>query len=391
MRILAIGLGGAGSRIIDKLLEHDRMSAIHCVEGLAADSDADELASLEMVPADRRLFFSPLDPSQPDDIAAHLPKEEILSHLQAMDDGDIDALVLCCGLGGTHASVAPDLVSFLKKSLVEPVFGLCTLPRGSEGDLCLARALDQLDMLLATLDGIIVFDNEAWKEKVPAITEPETALDADAIAGKLLEKLRPDIPRKPVDPFHEAMDTLIARRLSLLLRAGECSMREPDNLPEVVLDAGEILNTIQGMGLLTIGYAREELPPARPLDHILRFGPHTRSVRECHVKASRVVDLAKRAVFQEISADTDLSQVKKALVLIAGPSHEMSMKGFMTVRRWLDRSIQGLELRSGDYPVKETRYLGVLVILAGMETLPRIGELRRTRERLQEENGTKKV
>jgi len=79
----------------------------------------------------------------------------------------------------------------------------------------------------------------------------------------------------------------------LLLRAGEYSLRGPDDTPEVVLDAGEILNTIQGMGLVTVGYAREEMPPARPLDHVLRSSPHTRSVDEHHIKASRIVELAK--------------------------------------------------------------------------------------------------
>jgi len=179
--------------------------------------------------------------------------------------------------------------------------------------------------------------------------------------------------------------------MTLLLRAGECSLRERGDMPEVVLDAGEILNTIQGMGLVTVGYAREELPQARPLDHVLRSGLHTRPVQEHHVKASRIVELAKRAVYQEISADTDLARVQKALVLIAGPSREMSMKGFMTVRRWLDRSIEGLELRAGDYPVKKTRYLGILVIFAGMDTLPCIEELRRAKERSLESDGAPPV
>lgn len=391
MRVLTIGLGGAGSHITDKLLEHDRMGEAHCVEGIAVDSDADELASLAMVDANHRLFFSQLDPVHSDDIAAHLPKEEILTHLQGMDDGDIDALFLCCGLGGTLASVAPDLVSLLKISLVEPVFGICTLPRKSEGDACLARAADQLNSLLGVLDGVIVFDNEAWREKISAAVVPGPAKDADTIAGGLLEKIRPEIPKKPVDPFHESMDTLIARRMTLLLRAGEFSPRDTGDLPEVVLDAGEILNTIQGMGLVTVGYAREELPPARPLDHLLRSGLHTRPIQEHHVKASRIVELAKRAVYQEISADTDLARVQKALVLIVGPSREMSMKGFMTVRRWLDRSIQGLELRAGDYPVKKTRYVGILVIFAGMDTLPCIEELRRAKERSLERDGAAPV
>jgi len=388
MRILTIGLGGAGTRILDGLLDYDRMSGARCVAGVAVDSDAEGLASLALVPGDCQLFFSSLDPNHPGDIIAHVPREEILSHLQGMDDGDIDALFVCCGLGGTMAGAAPDLVEFLKKSMVEPVFGLCTLPGRDEGDSCLARAADQLEALLAVLEGVIIFDNGAWKDRISSIPEPVPGKDMEDLTGILIGKIRPDIRRERGDPFHEKMNALIAKRVTLLLRAGEHSLREPEDLPEVVLDAGEILNTIQGMGLVTIGYAREELPPARPLDHILRFGPHTRSLRECHVKASRVVELARKAVFDEISAATDLAQVQKALVLIAGPTHEMSMKGYMTVRRWLDRSIRGLEIRSGDYPVKDTRYLGILVILAGMDTLPAVEELYRARESCKGSTGS---
>ncbi len=36
-----------------------------------------------------------------------------------------------------------------------------------------------------------------------------------------------------------------------------------------------------------------------------------------------------------------MTSAHKALILIAGPSHELSLKGYMTVRKWIDRSIAG--------------------------------------------------
>jgi hypothetical protein len=51
------------------------------------------------------------------------------------------------------------------------------------------------------------------------------------------------------------------------------------------------------------------------------------------------------------------------------------MKGFQIVRKWIDRSIKGLEMRAGDYPVKSTRYVGVIIVLAGLENVPRVKEL----------------
>ncbi|MDO9326920.1 MAG: hypothetical protein Q7T80_18375, partial [Methanoregula sp.] len=60
--------------------------------------------------------------------------------------------------------------------------------------------------------------------------------------------------------------------------------------------------------------------------------------------------------------------------------HELSMKGFMTVRKWIDRSIAGLETRSGDYPIVNTQNVAIIVMLSGLENIPRIDEIRGIRE-----------
>jgi hypothetical protein len=51
----------------------------------------------------------------------------------------------------------------------------------------------------------------------------------------------------------------------------------------------------------------------------------------------------------------------------------------MTVRKWIDRSIAGLETRSGDYPVTSTRFVAIIIMLTGLENIPRIGELKEIR------------
>ena len=55
------------------------------------------------------------------------------------------------------------------------------------------------------------------------------------------------------------------------------------------------------------------------------------------------------------------------------------MKGFMTVRKWIDRSIAGLETRSGDYPIVNTKNVAIIVMLSGLENIPRITELKEIR------------
>ncbi len=383
MRILTVGLGGAGCRITDQLHAHDLKNPYHCINGIAVDNDAELLNSLQVVPPDQRIFFQPLDISHHGDLASHLPSDEILTKLQSMDDGDIDALFLCMGLGGTLGGTASQLAVHLKKSVSEPIFGLCTLPCRREGDERASIAADQLDGLLAVLDGVILFDNESWRGKEALMKFDEYPLRPGDFAGLIQRRAVPPPPVSATDRFFSGMNELIARRITLLFRAGEYSEKEPLDLPQVVLDAGEILNTIEGMGLITIGYARDEVAEQGSLEFISRLRPGKPAVDDQHLKASRVVTLAKRAVFDEMSAPAELENARKALILITGPSHEMSMKGFMTVRKWIDRTIAGLEMRSGDYPVKGSRFLGIFIILAGMETLPRVEEIRAIRNRVR--------
>ena len=59
------------------------------------------------------------------------------------------------------------------------------------------------------------------------------------------------------------------------------------------------------------------------------------------------------------------------------------MKGIMTVRKWIDRSIAGMEMRSGDYPVTNSEYVAIIVVLSGLENIPRITEIREIREQYQ--------
>ncbi|MDD1716217.1 MAG: hypothetical protein LUQ01_04395 [Methanolinea sp.] len=387
MRVLIVGLGGAGCRILEHLYSHDSRGGVRCIAGVAVDRSADALNSLELIPPGQRIFSQPFDPDRSDDLLAHIPVEEIIARLQALDDGDIDAVLIAAGLGGTMAETAPEIVASIRNAMVEPVFGLFTLPCRSEEPGRSVRAADQLDSLIPLLDGIILYDNETWRNKVVGLAVPTLSGPSRKNLASFISRTRtgqsPEVQMKLSFKLNE----VIASTISLALRAGEYDEKGTGSYPEVVLDAGEILNTIQGMGFITLGYARELVEePSRDL--LSRLRPGTLPVEESHKKASRVVRLAKSAIYEEISTPGNLEDAKKALLLIAGPSREMSMRGYMAVRKWIDRSIQGLEVRAGDFPDTDTRYLSILVILAGAETLPRVEELRALRQQLRAGQGT---
>ncbi|MCC7567344.1 MAG: hypothetical protein KO173_04025 [Methanoregulaceae archaeon] len=388
MRVLIVGLGGGGCRLLDTLYAHDRrFGSINCLSGIAVDGDADTLNGLANVPNEQRIYYMPLYPGNQDESPSHPPVEEIVAKLESLDSGDIDAIIICSALGGDIPDIVPELVPAIKRSMVEPVFGLYILPCARDGAPRAAKAYEQVVAHKPLLEGIILFDNETWLHRIQEqLDAPEEAPDYLHILTSDYKQLLSRKQPEPVDRRKKAyniINDLIARRIGLILRAGEFNERGSMEIAEVVLDAGEVLNTIRGMGFITIGYAMTPIEKSQ-FDLINRLAPGTPSVEEDHKKASRVVDIAKRAIYEENSTPCDLGTAAKALILIAGPSHEMSMKGFMTVRRWIDKSIRGLEVRSGDYPVHSSGYLAIIIILAGVEEIPRLDELKAYFEQSQE-------
>ena len=382
MRVLAIGLGGAGSRIVDNLYDHDRRSKVCCMSAVAIDIDPNSLVQLRHLPESARIFFPPIDALDPDDITNIIDIEEVMTRIQGMDTMEIDAILLCCGLGGNIIDIAPFIIEELRKSYVEPIFALAVLPCLDEGKRISAKAADDLDLIQEITDAVILFDNETWSQKIRA---------AAATAEKEENGLAGQIRRSPLSgalnprDHYGMLNERIARQIGLLLRAGEFNEFGLE-VAEIVLDAGEVLNTLKGMGFVAVGYAAERLPGGW-LDFFHRRRSLKYFIEGSHEKAARIVSLAKKAVYEEVSVPCDLTSADKALVLIAGPSAELSMKGFQTVRKWIDRSIAGLEMRSGDYPVKNTSFVGIIIVLSGLSNVPRVEEIReiRTEYRLERE------
>ena len=379
MRILAIGLGGAGSRIVNSLYSVDRRSSnVACVQAFAVDVDEITLSQLKGLPENSKIYFPALDPGPTDTRGdstqtATIDIGEVISRVQNVEHGETDAIFICCGLGGSMVDVAPHIIAALRNSVVEPIFGLVTLPCLAEGERKSAKAADDIDMLSSLLDGIILFDNETWFKKIRS--QKSTLAKKEKSFAEKMGFVKEQPALSPTLATYLLLNDAIVKRISLILRAGEFKADGGLELAEVVLDSGEVLNTMKGMGFITIGYAVEQLPH-NPLGFLSWLRPAASSTEEHNKRASRLVELAKQAIYHEISTPCDMTSAHKALILIAGPSHELSLKGFMTVRKWIDRSIAGLETRSGDYPVVNTQNVAIIIMLSGLENIPRIDEIR---------------
>jgi cell division GTPase FtsZ len=378
MRILAIGLGGAGTRIVDLLYSHDTKSRVGCVSAIAIDMDGNSLRQLSNIPDNARMHFPALDPEIHFDVNSTINVEELMTRIQNMDNFEIDSIMIFAGLGGSVIDAIPQLTEELRKSYIEPIFGVCILPIRNEGIRRSSKAADDLERVKSVLDAVVLFDNETWHERLKAEYD-QYSVAKDTSISSYRSKIFPDNPRD----VYAILNEKIARQIGLLLRAGEFSETGVE-AADIVLDAGEVLNTLKGNGLVAIGYATESLHNSFK-DRFNQWRSDTYFSETSHKRATRIVTLAKRAVYEEISVPCDLTSADKALVLIAGPSQELSMKGFQTVRKWIDRSISGLEMRSGDYPVMNTRFVGIIIALSGITNIPRITELNEIRREFEYE------
>ncbi len=368
MRLLILGLGTAGSRIADAIAEPaGRSTRSPPVHAIAVDNDPVILENLKNIDRERKIYFPRDSISTPELLTTTFTIDEVKARLRSNDAGGHDAVLLCAGLGGGLIDLVPHLVEIIRETMFEPVFALVTLPSEEEGQERLKRAATNMRQIRAILDGVIVFDNQLWLDKVRE--QMETAVQQTG-PGVTERFWIPGTPEKTsVEPY-DLINHQIATRIQLLIQAGEVQ----DTPPQMVLDTREILNTITGAGLITIGYADE---PLEEHSKIGFFRQKQESIVYRQERAGRIVKLAEKAVFRDISAYCDLSSARKALILLVGPEEELSMKGFMAVRKWIDDSINGYELRSGDSPVsaRHGSYVAVLILLSGLSEIPRISEL----------------
>ncbi|RQD80424.1 MAG: cell division protein, partial [Methanocalculus sp. MSAO_Arc2] len=260
---------------------------------------------------------------------------------------DVDAFVVIAGLGGgTGSGGTPVLCRHLKRIYREPVYALGMLPAPEEGRLYSYNAARSLATLVNEADNTFIFDNSAWKN------EGESVKSA-----------------------YERLNEELVRRFSVLFRAGEVGKL---GVGEMVIDSSEIINTLRGGGISTIGYAISDVVTKTQKKKGIfatlkkRMEPETTLTGED--KSAKIIGLVRRAMLGRLTLPCDYTTAERALVLIAGPPEEMDRKGVEKSKSWVEENISGVEVRGGDYPL-ESMYIAAVVVLATIGHAPRISEL----------------
>lgn len=358
MRVFFIGFGQAGGKVVDMFIEQDRRLQTQNFRGIAVNTARTDLIGLEHIEMKDRLLIGQTvvkghGVGTDNVTGARVTADEIDSIINAIDTRgthDVDAFVIVAGLGGgTGSGGSPVLARHLKRIYREPVYVIGILPAPEEGRLYSYNAARSLSTLVSEADNTIIFDNGAWKN------EGESVKDA-----------------------YSRLNDEIVRRFGVLFRAGEVSK---GGVGEMVVDSSEVINTLRGGGISTVGYAISEKVSPRMkqsqgfLSGLLRKREKSEEVlltRED--RSAKIIALVRRAMLGRLTLPCDYSTAERALVLIAGPPDEMDRKGVDKSKSWVEENIAGVEVRGGDYPV-DSEYVAAVVVLATIGNAQRITEL----------------
>ena len=355
MDVVAVGVGGAGGRIVDELHRDDAQRPVsYLAASRVFDTDTASLGALDRVPGDARhpfgtLAFDGAGADDDADAARDAMAEQVTELRRELDDlvtTGVTGIVLAAGLGGgTGAGATPVLAEELARVYERPVYCISVLPT-SDSEQASENAARGLEALDGVVDCQLAFDNEAWVG------------DDESIGDRI-----------PV------LNRELAARLGTLFVAGEVDAASP--VGESVLDETDVAATLDAGGLATVGYASAPVSKFRDVEDSL-VGCLKGKLLEEATDAERreaVTSTLRWAVRGQLTMDCDPADSATALVLFSGPPDWLHRGAVADGRDWVGGLSENAELRSGDAPITGSSELSVLVVFTGLERAPRIEEL----------------
>ena len=354
MKLALIGVGQAGGKVVDEFLAYDAETGADIVRGaIAVNTAKADLDGIDRLPTDRRILIGQSrvkghGVGADNELGAEVAEEDIDEIQGALDSvpvHEIDAFLVVAGLGGgTGSGGAPVIAKNLKRIYTEPVYGLGILPGRDEGGIYTLNAARSLKTFVDEVDNLILFDNDAWRSSGESVGE-----GFDAINRELVQ------------------------RFGVLFSAGEIT--EGSDVAESVVDSSEIINTLKGGGISSLGYADVEVDEPKRSGLLSRLRDDSTDGIDSTEATNRVTSLVRKATLGRLTLPCEVSGTERALLVVAGPPAYLNRKGIEHGRKWLEEQTGSMEVRGGDYPRRGEGTVAALVLLGGVTNVPRVKEL----------------
>ena len=353
MKLATIGVGNAGSKLIDQMIEFEFETGRNlCRHALVINTARTDLAKPQHIDEDRRVLIGDTHRKARGhgvggdaEIGAEVAKTDIDEIRRVFDDVEIhevDAVLVAAGLGGgTGSGAAPVVIDELQKMYDEPIYGLGVLPGTYEGGRPALNAARSLQSFVNKVDNFIAFDNDAWRSR-----------------GQTIEQ------------GYEEMNEELATRIVTLLAAGEVDESE---VGENAMDSSDIMRTLDTGGVSSIGYASTDVSVTK--EGLLAKFNESEEVQRESTDAAKIKGLVRRATNSRLTVPCDVSSADRALIVFAGPPDVISRKGVESAREWLEQEADTVDVLAGDDPRPDSSTLAAVVLLSNVTDTPRISEI----------------
>ncbi|NOZ77383.1 MAG: hypothetical protein GXO65_06960 [Euryarchaeota archaeon] len=344
MKPFIVGVGRAGCRLTDLFLK-EATGRVHA-EGLLVDTEASELAYFSH--RNRFLLGKNLLDGNGTGKNVDLGREAMEADSYAIVENidrvksSMDAIFVISGIGGGTGGAVDVLIEELQKSYVEPIYSIGILPSQEDPERALMNFAQQFKGIVSHANAVFPVDNDSLK-------------------------------RVNLRGSYSSINNEIARHFRNLFEVGEYRSRE--ELGENVIGSSDIVNTLTGVS--SIGIGSLDVSESGGL-----FGRRDGGAD----KPGVVVSLTEEAT-RKMLHDFDVKTAQKALVAVSGPRRYLDFLGSIPARLWLEKHIEGCEVRGGDMPSPRKRLTEVTLVLSGIRKSDRIRHLYHLGKMLKKKGG----
>ena len=355
MKLVVIGLGQCGGRVVDEFARLNKRARAHrgmeIVTGaFAVNTDVADLSGLQNIKADyqHRILIGGRKTGghgvgKINELGAEIAKEDADKVVDAIRSAkrffETDAFLLIAGAaGGTGSGSLPVITQYVKERYGDkPVYNLIVLPFQHEEETeqrSIYNSAVCIKSADSVADAIILVDNQRYVRKDSSLKNNLAQINA-LIA----------------EPFYD------------LLCAGE--EKKAKHIGAKVLDAGDIIQTL--VGWTVIGYGKSQLSLIRlPFERRRNF---RKKSTETH-KGIQAMDEA----LSELSLKCNPADAGRALYLLSAPAKEMNMDLVKELGDYLRDLTPDAIIRNGDYP-RERGVMDVTVMLSDLNDVTKVRDL----------------
>jgi len=333
MRLLAIGLGQCGSRVVDEFARLNKRAntqwGINILTGcFAVNTDQTDLTGLSNIGTDymHRILIGGRKTwghgvGKVNEIGAELAREDGDKVIDAIRTApnfyQTHAFLLTAGAaGGTGSGAISIIAQMLKERYIgKPVYALIVLPFEHE-EMAELRSVYNTATCLKSIhsvaDGVFLADNQRYVRK-----------DASLVMN--LSRINQTI----VEPWYDMMC------------AGEVTKYQ--HVGAKTLDAGDIMQSIDGWTAIGVGRAMI------PRGFRFPWQMTKTSFKEKGDESLRAMQAMDAAV-SELSVNCSPSDAGRALYLMSAPARDMSMDIAKGLGDYLRELAENAVIRAGDFP-----------------------------------------